>query len=326
MYLFYDMSKNTLIIGAAGQIGSELTQKLRELHPNRPIVASDIRHADNTVEKPGDFELFDVTQMDQLRAVVAKHQIKEIYLMAAMLSVTAEKYPEKAWQLNMTSLLNVLELAKEKIINTVFWPSSIAVFGRTTPKIDTPQITITEPNTVYGISKLAGERWCAYYHEKYGVDVRSIRYPGLISWKTPPGGGTTDYAVDIFHHAIKTGKYECFLTENTKLPMMYMEDAIQATIQIMQADSSNVKIRSSYNLAGISFSPKEIASTLQKFIPDFKISYQPDSRQAIADTWPQSIDDQTAREDWGWQHRYDLEATVKEMIAGLRSVSVVKSI
>ncbi len=326
MYLFYDMSKNTLIIGAAGQIGSELTQKLRELHPNCPIVASDIRHADYAVEKPGVFELFDVTQMDQLRAVVAKHQIKEVYLMAAMLSVTAEKYPEKAWQLNMTSLLNVLELAKEKIIDTVFWPSSIAVFGRTTPKIETPQVTITEPNTVYGISKLAGERWCAYYHEKYGVDVRSIRYPGLISWKTPPGGGTTDYAVDIFHHAIKTGKYECFLTENTKLPMMYMDDAIRATIQIMQTDSSNVKIRSSYNLAGISFSPKEIASALQEIIPDFKITYQPDSRQAIADTWPQSIDDQIARKDWGWQHRYDLEATVREMITGLRSLAAVKSI
>lgn len=325
-YLFYDMNKNTLIIGAAGQIGSELTQKLRELYPGQHIVASDIRHAGNAVEKPGDFELFDVTQMGQLREVVTKHQIKEVYLMAAMLSVTAEKYPEKAWQLNMSSLLNVLELAKEKLIDKVFWPSSIAVFGRTTPKIETPQTTVMEPDTVYGISKLAGERWCAYYHTKYGVDVRSIRYPGLISWKTPPGGGTTDYAIDIFHQAVKTGKYECFLSEYTKLPMMFMDDAIRATIQIMLAGASKIQIRSSYNLAGISFSPEELANAIRKYIPGFEITYRPDSRQAIADSWPQSIDDQAARKDWGWGHQYGLEETVREMVAGVRSLAYEKSI
>lgn len=321
-YLFYDMNKNILIIGAAGQIGSELTQKLREIYPALHIVASDIRHADVSIEKTGVFELLDATNLSQIRKVVTKHEIKEVYLMAAMLSVTAEKYPEKAWQLNMASLLNVLELAKEKIIDKVFWPSSIAVFGRTTPKIYTPQVTVMEPNTVYGISKLAGERWCAYYHEKYGVDVRSIRYPGLISWKTPPGGGTTDYAVDIFHQAVKTGIYECFLSEITKLPMMYIEDAIWATIQIMEADPSDIKIRSSYNLAGISFSPNELAETIRKFIPDFEITYHPDSRQAIADTWPQSINDQFAQKDWGWKHQYNLEATVREMIAGVKSLKI----
>lgn len=325
-YLFYDMNKNILIIGAAGQIGSELTQKLREIYPAHHIVASDIRHADISIEKTGVFELLDATNLSQLREVVAKHQINEVYLMAAMLSVTAEKYPEKAWQLNMTSLLNVLELAKEKAIDKVFWPSSIAVFGSSTPKIDTPQVTVMEPNTVYGISKLAGERWCAYYHDKYGVDVRSIRYPGLISWKTPPGGGTTDYAVDIFHQAVKTGKYACFLSENTKLPMMYMDDAIRATIQIMEADPTDLKVRSSYNLAGISFSPKELTNAIRKFIPDFEISYRPDSRQAIADTWPQSIDDQTAQKDWGWKHQFDLDRTVCEMISGIRSMRVEKSI
>ncbi|MDT8414838.1 MAG: NAD-dependent epimerase/dehydratase family protein [Flavobacteriaceae bacterium] len=312
------MNKNILILGAAGQIGSELTQLLRDTYPDKTVVASDI-HKSDVLGTP--FELLDATDEKAIRLIIEKYQIDEVYLMAAMLSATAEKHPEKAWQLNMQSLLIVLNLAKEKRISKIFWPSSIAVFGSTTPKQNTPQVTITEPNTVYGISKLAGERWCAYYRKKFGVDVRSIRYPGLISWKTAPGGGTTDYAIDIFHQAIKTGKYECFLTENTKLPMMYMDDAIRATLQLMDADLSGVKICSSYNLAGVSFSPKELANAIQKYIPDFSVAYRPDSRQAIADTWPQSIDDVCARQDWNWKAEFDTERIVLEMMKGIRLLS-----
>jgi nucleoside-diphosphate-sugar epimerase len=237
--------------------------------------------------------------------------------MAAMLSATAEKYPHKAWELNMTSLLGVLDLAKEKHIKQVYWPSSIASFGPTSPKVNTPQQTIMEPTTVYGISKLAGEHWCNYYHDKYGVDVRSIRYPGIISWKTKPGGGTTDYAVDIYFKAVEDKKYECFLSEKTRLPMMYMQDAVNATIQLMQADASKIKTRTSYNLAAISFTPEEIAAEIKKHIPEFEITYKTDFRQEIADSWPQVIDDSPARSDWNWNHEFDLSLMTEEMLKNL---------
>jgi nucleoside-diphosphate-sugar epimerase len=253
-----------------------------------------------------------------LLEIVKRHNINQVYLLAALLSATAEKMPKFGWDLNMQGLFNVLDLAKEKIIQKVYWPSSIAVFGPNTPRENTPQFTIMEPSTVYGISKQAGERWCEYYFNKYGVDVRSLRYPGLIGWKSAPGGGTTDYAVHIFHEALKSGSYECFLSENTTLPMMYMPDAIKATIGIMEADYQKVKIRSSYNLSGFSFSPKDIALEIKKYIPDFSISYLPDSRQQIADSWPQSIDSREAGIDWGWKPEYDLAAMTKDMIKNLK--------
>ena len=237
--------------------------------------------------------------------------------MAAMLSATAEKQPKKAWDINMNTLLYVLDFAKEKLIKKVYWPSSIAVFGETTPRIDTPQQTILEPSTVYGISKLAGERWCAYYHNKYGVDVRTLRYPGIISWKTLPGGGTTDYAVEIFHKALEEGHYECFLDANTTLPMMYMEDALKATIDLMEGDVFDTYV--SYNVAAVSFNPEELTKAIQAYLPNFTITYKPDFRQGIADTWPQTIDDSLAREEWNWEHKYDTDAIVKDMLKNLKS-------
>jgi nucleoside-diphosphate-sugar epimerase len=251
----------------------------------------------------------------KVKEILVKHNIDTVYLLAAMLSGSAEKNPKKAWDLNMKSLLSLLDLAKEGVIKKLFWPSSIAVFGPTTPKNNTPQLTIMEPSTVYGISKLAGERWCEYYHNKYGVDVRSIRYPGLISFKTEAGGGTTDYAVEIFYEAIKAKKYECFLTENTALPMMFMPDAIRATIDLMEADGGKVKIRSSYNLGGISFNPKQLAEEIKNHIPEFTITYKPDFRQQIAESWPASINDDTAKNDWGWKHEYDLAKMTDIMLA-----------
>jgi nucleoside-diphosphate-sugar epimerase len=236
-----------------------------------------------------------------------------------MLSATAEKFPEKAWNLNMKSLLGVLDLAKDKHIKQIYWPSSIAVFGPTTPKENTPQKTLMEPSTVYGISKVSGEFWCKYYHDKYGVDVRSLRYPGIISWKTKPGGGTTDYAVDIYFKALEDGKYNCFLSENTRLPMMYMNDAIKATIQIMQAKPEDIKIRTSYNLSAINFTPQELSLEIKKHIPDFKITYQPDYRQQIADTWPEFINDSFARKDWNWQHEFDLKSMTADIIKNLKT-------
>lgn len=307
-----------LVIGSSGQIGTELVEALRAKYGNANIVASDIREPQ--VEQSGPFETLDILNKEQLLEIVKKHNISEVYLLAALLSATAEKNPEFGWELNMNSLFNVLNLAKEGIIKKIFWPSSIAVFGPTTPSLNTPQYTVMEPTTVYGISKQAGERWCEYYHKKYGVDVRSIRYPGLIGYKSLPGGGTTDYAVDIFHQAIKNKKFECFLSQETTLPMMYMEDAINATINIMETEKEKIKIRSSYNIAGISFNPEEIYLEIKKNIPEFNISYNPDYRQNIADSWPKSIDDSEAKKDWNWQPKYNLSRLVNTMLQNLEQM------
>jgi nucleoside-diphosphate-sugar epimerase len=311
------MQTKILIIGACGQIGTELTQKLRTLYGTENVIASDIRKLNNDVVNNGIFEVINALDYNQIEHLIETYQITDVYLMAALLSATAEKNPAFAWDLNMNSLFHVLNLAKAGKIQKIFWPSSIAVFGPTTPRDNTPQYTVMEPSTVYGISKQAGERWCEYYNKQYGVDVRSIRYPGLISWTTPPGGGTTDYAVDIYYKALADKKFTCFLSENTGLPMMYMDDAIRATIEIMQAPKEQVKIRSSYNLSGISFTPKEIAASIQKHIPEFTIDYAPDFRQAIADSWPASIDDTSARSDWGWKHEFDMERMTEVMLENL---------
>lgn len=313
------MNTTILIIGACGQIGTELTAKLREIYGIDNVIASDIRKGDQEVFQTGPFEVLDAMNLDQVTAVVDKYKVDEVYLMAALLSATAEKNPAFAWDLNMNSLFHVLNLAKEKKIKKIFWPSSIAVFGPTTPKNDTPQFTVMEPSTVYGISKQAGERWCEYYFNKFGVDVRSIRYPGLISWKTLPGGGTTDYAVDIYYKAIEENKYKCFLSEETALPMMYMDDAIKATIGIMQAKKEDVKIRSSYNLSAMSFTPSQLAACISEFKDGFSITYEPDFRQSIADSWPSSIDDQEARNDWGWSHDFDMKKMTDTMLVNLKS-------
>ncbi|WP_424493018.1 NAD-dependent epimerase/dehydratase family protein [Salinimicrobium sp. GXAS 041] len=314
------MASKILIIGACGQIGTELTMALRKKVGSSNVIASDIREGSRELMESGPFEIADATSFESIENLVIQHEIEEVYLMAAMLSATAEKFPMKGWELNMNSLFHVLNLAKDKKISKVFWPSSIAVFGPTTPKNDTAQTTIMEPSTVYGISKQAGERWCEYYNKKFGVDVRSIRYPGLISYKTLPGGGTTDYAVEIYHEALKKGKYTSFLKEDTELPMMFMDDAIKATIKLMTVPAEDVKIRSSYNLAALNFTPKILAEAIKKHIPEFEIDYAPDFRQAIADSWPSSIDDSRAREDWGWQHDFDLEKMTVEMLEGLKEM------
>ncbi len=313
------MDNKVLILGACGQIGTELTFILRERLGNDRVIASDIREGSGPLMASGPFEMLDATNYQALEDVVMHYEIEEVYLMAAMLSATAEKFPMRAWNLNMNSLFNVLNLAKEKKIGKVFWPSSIAVFGPTTPVEETPQITIMEPSTVYGISKHAGELWCAYYHRKFGVDVRSLRFPGLISWKTSPGGGTTDYAVDIYNKAIEQGSYKCFLAEHTRLPMMFMDDAIRAIIELMESPEADISVRSSYNLSAMSFSPKEIAASIKKHLPGFTITYEPDFRQQIADSWPRSIDDSKAREDWGWEAAYDLERTTEVMLGNLKN-------
>jgi nucleoside-diphosphate-sugar epimerase len=312
------METKILIIGACGQIGTELTQKLRQIYGVENVVASDIRKLNIDVVNDGIFEVVNALDYNQIEHLIEKYQITDVYLMAALLSATAEKNPAFAWDLNMNSLFHVLNLAKAGKIKKIYWPSSIAVFGPTTPRDNTPQYTIMEPSTVYGISKQTGERWCEYYHKQYGVDVRSLRYPGLISWSTPPGGGTTDYAVDIYHKAITDGKFTSFLSENSGLPMMYMDDAIKATIGIMEAPAENIKIRSSYNLSAMSFTPAEIAEEIKKHYPDFTIDYAPDFRQQIADSWPASIDDSRAREDWGWQNDYDLSTMTTEMFKQLK--------
>lgn len=311
------MSGKILIIGAGGQIGSELTYKLRAIHGDSNVIASDLNYNNLALVNSGTFEIIDAMDYASIKICCEKHNIDTIYLMAAILSATGEKYPMKAWDLNMQSLFHILNLAKAKAIKKVFWPSSIAVFGPTTPTEDTPQHTIMEPTTVYGITKQVGERWCQYYHEKYGVDVRSLRYPGIISWKTLPGGGTTDYAVEIYHDALKQKKYDCFLSEDTALPMMYMDDAIDATVALMSTKEENVQIRSSYNLSGISFTPKQIAESIRKQIPEFEITYTPDFRQQIADSWPSSINDTEAREQWQWKHQFDLDGITKDMLENL---------
>jgi len=316
------MTPKILIIGACGQIGSELTMSLRKIHGNSNVVAADIREGKEELMTSGPFEIVNAMDYDVVRNCVEKHNITDVYLLAAMLSATGEKFPMKAWDLNMNSLFHVLNLAKEGLIKKIFWPSSIAVFGPTTPRENTPQFTIMEPTTVYGITKQTGERWCEYYNSKYGVDVRSIRYPGLISWKTLPGGGTTDYAVDIYYKAIQENKYDCFLSENTALPMMYMDDAVRATMSIMDAPSESIKIRSSYNLGGISFTPKMISEEIKKHFPKFEMSYSPDFRQAIADSWPKSIDDTSAQQDWNWKHEYDLEHMTSTMLENLKAEPV----
>ena len=314
------MQDNILVIGASGQIGSELVLELRKEFGLNKVIASDIIPSSEEIMSSGPFEQLDVTDSSKLLEIVKKHKITQIYLLAAILSANAESKIEMAWDLNMSSLFNVLNLAKEKIVKKIFWPSSIAVFGPNTIKDNTPQFSITEPNTVYGISKLAGERWCEYYYNKFQVDVVSLRYPGLIGWKSQPGGGTTDYAVDIFHEAIKNKSYNCFLEKDTFLPMMYMQDAINATLKVMNADANKVQIRSSYNISGISFSPEDISNEIKKHITNFSISYSADFRQKIADSWPNSIDDSIAKKDWGWETQYDLSKMTSEMIHNLKAI------
>jgi nucleoside-diphosphate-sugar epimerase len=307
----------TIIIGAGGQIGTELTLALRNQHSTTQIIAADIKEVAPALIQDGPYVQMDILNRDAVRSYIIDNNIETVYLLAALLSATAEKNPDFAWRLNMEGLFTILDLAKEGYVKKIFWPSSIAVFGPTTPPDQTPQHTIMEPSTVYGISKQAGERWCEYYYNKFGVDVRSIRYPGLISYKSPPGGGTTDYAVDIFYKAKATGKFTCFLSKDTALPMMFMDDAIRATIQLMDAPSDLLRIRSAYNLGGISFTPEEIAASIQKQLPEFEITYEPDFRQAIADSWPNSINDSYAVSDWDWNLEFDLERMTHEMLKNI---------
>lgn len=312
------IKERILVIGASGQIGVELTLALRKMYGNSNVVASDLREQNPLLEGTGPYVSLDVMNKEMLHVQVIRQNVTQIYLLAAILSATGEKNPNLAWNLNMQGLLNVLDIAREEQIHKVYWPSSIAVFGPTSPRVKCPQQTIIEPTTVYGISKYAGEFWCNYYHQRYKVDVRSLRYPGLISYKSAPGGGTTDYAVEIFHEALEEGRYECFLKEDTYLPMMYMPDAIRATIELMEAPAEKISIRTSYNISSMSFSPKEIAKEIKKHVPGFTISYAPDYRQAIANSWPQSIDDSVARNDWGWQEEFDLAAMTTDMFDNLR--------
>jgi nucleoside-diphosphate-sugar epimerase len=311
------IKEKILVIGASGQIGVELTLALRKIYGNANVVASDLREENDLLKGTGPYVSLDAMNKEMLHVQVIRQNITQIYLLAAILSATGEKNPHLAWNLNMQSLLNVLDIAKEEKLNKIYWPSSIAVFGPTSPKKNCPQQTIIEPTTVYGISKYAGEFWCNYFNHRYGVDVRSLRYPGLISYKSSPGGGTTDYAIEIFHEALEEKKYTCFLKEDTYLPMMYMPDAIRATIELMEAPAQKISVRTSYNLSAMSFSPKDIAAEIKKHIPGFVISYKPDYRQAIADSWPQSIDDKVARKDWGWKEEYDLAAMAKDMMENL---------
>ena len=314
------LREKILVIGASGQIGVELTLALRKIYGNANVVASDLREENELLKGSGPYVSLDVMNKEMLHVQVIRQNFTQVYLLAAILSATGEKNPNLAWNLNMQSLLNVLDIAREEKLHKVYWPSSIAVFGPTSPKENCPQQTIIEPITVYGISKYAGEFWCNYFYQRYGVDVRSIRYPGLISYKSSPGGGTTDYAVEIFHEALEENHYTSFLKEDTYLPMMYMPDAIRATIELMEAPKDKISVRTSYNLSGVSFSPAEIAQAIKKHIPGFSIDYKPDYRQAIADSWPKSIDDTPARNDWGWKPEYDLESMTKDMLDNLRHI------
>jgi nucleoside-diphosphate-sugar epimerase len=308
-----------LVIGASGQIGVELTMALREKYGNANVIASDLREENDLLKGTGPYVSMDVMNKEMLHVQVIRQNITQIYLLAAILSATGEKNPNLAWNLNMQGLLNVLDIAREEKLEKVYWPSSIAVFGPTSPKQNCPQQTIIEPTTVYGISKYAGEFWCNYYHHRYGVDVRSLRYPGLISYKSAPGGGTTDYAVEIFYEALEQERYKCFLKDDTYLPMMYMPDAIRATIELMEAPAEKISIRTSYNISGMSFSPNEIGAEIKKHIPNFELSCEPDYRQAIADSWPQSIDDSVATKDWGWKPEFDLEKMTADMLKNLKN-------
>jgi nucleoside-diphosphate-sugar epimerase len=303
-----------LVIGASGQIGVELTLALRNIYGNSRVIASDLREENPLLAGTGPYVSLDVMNKEMLHVQVIRQNITQIYLLAAMLSATGEKNPHLAWHLNMQGLLNVLDIAREEKLSKVYWPSSIAVFGPTSPRRLCPQHTVIEPTTVYGISKYAGEFWCNYYHKRYGVDVRSLRYPGLISYKSLPGGGTTDYAVEIYQEALLHGKYNCYLSSDTYLPMMYMPDALRATLELMEAPAESISIRTSYNIAGMSFSPAEIGASIQKHLPDFDLQYKPDYRQTIADSWPQSIDDSVARNDWGWQPAYDIDKMTVDML------------
>ena len=312
------VKEKILVIGASGQIGVELTLALRKIYGEANVIASDLREQSPLLQGTGPYVSLDVMNKEMLHVQVIRQGVTQIYLLAAILSATGEKNPALAWHLNMQGLLNVLEIAREEKITKVYWTSSISVFGPTSTKKDCPQKTIIEPTTVYGISKYAGEFWCNYYFMKYGVDVRSLRYPGLISYKSATCCGTTDYAIEIFHEALEEKYYDCFLQKDTYLPMMYMPDAIRATIELMEAPKEKIKERTSYNLSAISFSPEEIAAEIKKHIPQFTISYKPDYRQAIANSWPQSIDDSAARQDWGWKHEYDLEAMTSDMLENLQ--------
>jgi len=311
------VKEKILVIGASGQIGVELTLALRKIYGNSSVVASDLREENDLLKGSGPYVSLDVMNKEMLHVQVIRQNITQIYLLAAILSATGEKNPGLAWNLNMQGLLNVLDIAREEKLHKVYWPSSIAVFGPTSPKKNCPQQTIIEPTTVYGISKYAGEFWCNYFFQRYGVDIRSLRYPGLISYKSAPGGGTTDYSVEIFHEALEARQYECFLNPDTYLPMMYMPDALRATIELMEASSDKISVRTSYNISAMSFSPEEIAAEIKKFIPEFEISYKPDYRQKIADSWPQSIDDSKARSDWGWKPEYDLQKMTRDMLENL---------
>lgn len=307
-----------LIIGAGGQLGSELTEGLQTKWGTENVFATDIRDISDIIS--GNTFILDALDREAITKAVEEHQITQIYHLAAVLSAVGEKNPHFAWKLNMDSLFNVLEIARSHKLNRVYWPSSIAVFGPNTPKENVPQHTVCDPTTVYGISKQAGEQWCAYYRAKWGVDVRSLRYPGLIGYKALPGGGTTDYAVDIYHKALEGETFECFLDKGTYLPMMYMEDAVRATIELMDAPQESLSVTTSYNLAALSFSPEEIAASIRKFIPEFELTYAPDFRQAIANSWPDSIDDSQARKDWNWQHKYDLDRMTKTMLENLKEL------
>lgn len=308
--------ENILVVGALGQIGSDLMPELQSLYGEDHVVAADIVEPRNMETYPGKYEHLNILDKERLRIILRKHRITQVYLLAAILSAKGESNPQFAWRLNMESLLNVLDAAVANRLR-IFWPSSIAVFGPGSPQTETPQFSVMDPLTIYGISKLAGERWAEYYHLKHGVDIRSLRYPGLISYKALPGGGTTDYAVDIFYKALERGAYTCFLAEDTALPMMYMPDAIRATLELMQADAQRLRIWSSYNLAGISFAPLEIADRIRATLPGFTVDYQPDFRQEIAESWPRSIDDHFAKEDWDWQLHYDLQRIVDDMLLHL---------
>jgi nucleoside-diphosphate-sugar epimerase len=312
------MIDKVLVIGACGQVGTELVENLQYIHDSSQVVASDIKTPTNEVFSNSEFVQLNVLDKAQIKEVFQTHKPTIVYHLAALLSATAEENPKFGWELNMDGTFNIFDACIEHGVKRIFWPSSIAVFGPTTPRVNTPQITILEPNTIYGITKLAGERYCEYYFNRYNLDVRSIRYPGLIGWKSLPGGGTTDYAVDIFHQALKNGQYDCFLNEQTTLPMMHMEDAVRATLEITDAPSNLIKVRSSYNIAGVSFNPEQLTQEIKKHIPQFKISYHPDHRQKIANSWPESIDDQIARADWGWQEKYNLEKLVVNMLDNLR--------